>query len=143
MIERSVWLTNRLVFTASALLAALSLSACTADTSDPDTSAVGAFGKLEFEVEALAPPAAGENAFRVTLRDLTSSEPVTDAALSVSAVMPSMGHTAPEGTHVDEVGDGLYGVEQLVFPMAGVWEVRYRATKGDVLDEAAFRYEVR
>jgi hypothetical protein len=132
---------------AIALLAALSLltSAC-ADAGGGDASAaseVGTFGRLEFASEPLALPAAGENAFRVTLRDLDSDEPFTGASLAASALMPSMGHTAPEGVHVGEAGAGVYDVEELVFSMPGVWEVRYRATRGDVTDEAAFRYEVR
>jgi hypothetical protein len=126
-----------------AAVAALSLAACGGEGEAPDSIAAGAFGRLEFAADPLEPPAAGENAFLVTLRDLASDEPVTGASLATTAVMPSMGHVAPEGIIVEEVGGGIYEVKNLVFSMPGRWEVRYRAVKGEITDEAAFRYEVR
>jgi hypothetical protein len=126
-----------------ASVAALSLAACGGEGEAPDSISAGAFGRLEFAADPLEPPAAGENAFLVTLRELASDEPVTGASLVTSAVMPSMGHVAPEGVVVEEIGGGIYEVKNLVFSMPGRWEVRYRAMKGEITDEAAFRYEVR
>jgi len=135
--------TNNAPLLAIAALAALSLAACGGDGAEPTALSTGAFGLLEFAADPIAPPAAGDNGFRVTLRELASDDPLPGASLKVSALMPSMGHTAPEGVLIDDVGGGVYEVEHLVFPMPGTWEVRYRAAKGDITDEAAFRYEVR
>lgn len=123
--------------------AAITLPACSSgDTGDP-TTVVGSAGRVEFHAEPTHAPSEGENAFHVELRDAATSEPLAGMRLQVSAVMPSMGHAAPEGVVVTDVGGGAYDVESLVFTMPGLWEVRYRAAKGDLTDEAAFRYEVR
>jgi YtkA-like len=57
--------------------------------------------------------------------------------------MPSMGHEATAVPEVKEIEPGLYEVSGVVFSMSGTWEVRYRAARSSIQDEAAFRYQVR
>ena len=107
------------------------------------SSVVGARGAMEFVVTPLATPAEGPNAFRVALFDHGSRAPVEGAALRIHAVMPAMGHEPTVVPQVEEVSPGIYEITDVVFTMPGLWEVRYRAERSELHDEAAFRYEVR
>jgi hypothetical protein len=127
------------------LLGALGLCACGGgEPAGPAEGAVlGAFGALEFTAEADAEVGEGENEFRMRIDDAVSGEPFGGASLAVSSLMRSMGHAPPDQPVVRETEEGLYVVEGVVFTMPGTWEVRYRADRGEVRDEAAFVYEVR
>lgn len=143
MIDQTLRIVRSSLALAAFGLAAISLPACSSDEAGDPSTAVGSAGLIEFHAEPAREPAEGENAFHVELRDAASRDPMTGATLKVSAVMPSMGHEAPGDSVVTEVGGGVYDVDDLVFSMPGLWEVRYRASKDDLTDEAAFRYEVR
>lgn len=54
-----------------------------------------------------------------------------------------MGHEAPEGVSYRETAPGAYSIEDLVFTMPGVWQVRLRAEGDTCVDEAAFGFEIR
>jgi hypothetical protein len=131
---------------ALALLALAALSGCGAEDAagrENDGTVLGNLGILEFTVTPLSPPAAGPNAFHVRLIQQRLQAPLAGASLRVHAMMPSMGHEATADPHVAEIEPGLYEVTDIVFSMAGTWEVRYRAERSSLQDEAAFRYEVR
>jgi hypothetical protein len=113
-----------------------------ASQAGPNT-ALGAFATLEFTVTPGAEPFEGVNSFRVDLRDAATDAPFAGASLQVTPVMRSMGHEAPGERVVDEQAEGSYGVENVVFSMPGAWDMRLRAARGDVFDEAVFLYEVR
>lgn len=126
--------------------AALALAGCGGSgdgEADGPLAVSGRFGALEFEAEPLAPPSAGPNALRIALRELDSGEPFAGASLKATAIMPSMGHESPTEALSEEPEAGMYEVTNLVFTMAGRWEVRCRAERGSLVDEAAFTYEVR
>jgi hypothetical protein len=114
-----------------------------ADDAGLARSSAGRFGALEFAIEPLSPPAAGSNAFRVAVSILDTGEPFAGGELKATAVMPSMGHESPAAPVAVEPEAGVYAVNDLVFTMPGRWEVRFRAERGDLIDEAAFAYEVR
>lgn len=61
----------------------------------------------------------------------------------ISALNISMGHEAPEGVSYRETAPGAYSIEDLVFTMPGVWQVRLRAEGDTCVDEAAFGFEIR
>ena len=75
------------------------------------------------------------------LRVEASGEPVDGLSLAVVPLMPSMGH----GTHVTPVvtprGEGYYRVEEILFTMAGPWELRVEIT-GSRTAEAVFALQV-
>lgn len=102
----------------------------------------GAWGHFEFELLPLGEPGEGVNSFHLKLRDLSTAEPIAGAHLSVSALMPAMGHEAPEGMRQREMNSGVYLIENLVFTMPGLWEVRFRAERDALVDEAAFRFSL-
>lgn len=130
----------------SALLFLVSSSALACGGEDApvliDPVEEGAWGHFEFELLPLGEPGEGVNSFRLKLRDLGTAEPVAGAHLSVSALMPAMGHEAPEGTSQREMNSGDYLIENLVFTMPGLWEVRFRAERDALVDEAAFRFDL-
>lgn len=108
-----------------------------------ELTVVGDLGAIEFVATPLARPAEGPNTFRVSLFEHGSRAPIDGAALRIHVVMPSMGHEVTAEPEVEEVSPGLYEVTDVVFTMPGTWEVRYRAERSALHDEAAFRYEVR
>src|SRR5687768_4659452 len=125
---------------------ALALVGCGSSDDDGATAEVerpGAFGHISFRSEPEGELVEGVNAFRVELARLDTREPLPGCHLEAEAVMPSMGHASQEDAVIVEVGTGVYRVDGIVFTMPGTWEVRYRAMSGDVLDEAAFTYDVR
>jgi hypothetical protein len=125
------------------LAAALGCGAEDRPGDERETTVLGNFGALEFTATPLAPPVAGRNAFHLGLYRHSSQAPLDGASLKVHAMMPSMGHEATAEPHIDEIEPGLYAVTNVVFSMAGTWEVRYRAERASLHDEAAFRYQVR
>jgi len=107
----------------------------------PNTT-LGAFAQLEFTITSTGEPMEGVNSFRVDLRDAGTQAPFAGASLKVTPVMRSMGHEAPGDRVVDETAEGSYDVENVVFSMPGAWDMRLRAGRDDVFDEAIFLYEV-
>lgn len=136
--RRSAW--------AMLLLAAAGVG-CGSESEDasqvgPNTM-LGAFAQLEFTITTDLEPAEGVNSFRIDLHDAVTDAPFAGASLQVTPVMRSMGHEAPGERVVDEQVEGSYGVENVVFSMPGAWDMRLRAVRDDVFDEAVFLYEVR
>jgi len=133
----------RLRFMAFATLVP-ALAACGDEASleDLHREAVGVNERVVFEVLADSAPAAGSNHFRLHLREAGTEAPFAGAAVDVTLLMRTMGHglTTPPG--IAEVGGGEYAIDDLVFSMPGLWEVRYRATREGVTDEAGFIYDV-
>ena len=84
-------------------------------------------------------PARGTNV--AWLRVEEGGQPVDGLELAVVPLMPSMGH----GTHVTPVvsglGQGRYHVADVVFSMAGAWELRIKIS-GSRTDEAVFALQV-
>jgi hypothetical protein len=105
-------------------------------------SVVGDSGALVFEVTAESGPVEGANTFAVALQEVDSGAAFEGASLEVDALMPAMGHGAPGEATVEELGGGRYEARDVVLSMAGTWEVRFRASRDAVVDEAGFVYEV-
>lgn len=86
------------------------------------------------------PPMAGESA--VELRVERAGEPVSGLAIAVEPWMPGHGHGTPEVPVVDEVSEGRYRVENVVYTMPGAWELRVTIGAGDAEDTVIFAFEV-
>jgi hypothetical protein len=120
------------------------LAACGAGAGDDaprQTSALGAKSRILFVVESERAPSAGENGFSLDLRDAATDAPLPNASVDAYAIMRSMGHDTATSSVV-EIGDGAYSIEQLVFSMPGLWELRCRASRDGTTDEAAFLYDI-
>lgn len=86
-----------------------------------------------------ASPHRGANTFTVRVRTL-AGQAVPGATLEVLATMPAHGHEAPP-PHVTDQGDGLYRVD-VVFSMAGLWQLEVVARAAQGSDGKTFQYEV-
>jgi len=113
------------------------------ETEDPFRESPGEEGRIYFQLNAEAPLVQGSNDVLVTVHALDGHVPVVGADVDVSAVMPAMGHAAPEATSIDDRGGGIYFVRGLSLTMAGRWDVHVTASQGDVWDEVHFTYDVR
>lgn len=151
MIERRPLLSSSLTGTgtgtarAAVALAALALSACASADPAPDTGPREALGEAEvvlFKVTAETGPREGPNAFAITLHTADDTTPLEDAALQVRAHMPSMAHAAPGNATVEELGEGRYRAQDVVFSMPGTWELHLSASTAALTDEATFFYEI-
>ncbi len=127
---------------ASALLPALAACGDAVSPEDLHREALGVNERVVFEVLAESPPAAGSNHFRLHLREAGTDAPFAGAAVDVSLLMRTMGHGLTTAPGIAEIGGGEYAIDDLVFSMSGLWEVRYRATRDGVTDEAGFIYDV-
>ncbi len=87
-----------------------------------------------------ATPHRGSNSFSVHVRTL-GGQPVTGATLDVLATMPAHAHEAP-APHVTDKGGGLYVVDDVIFSMAGLWQLRVVARAAQGSDGKTFQYEV-
>ena len=128
-----------------ALVTALLLTGCGGEDSAAEPSGgskLGGFGRLEFAVTPAQPIIEGENHFHVLLRDAANHAPFDAQSLSVEPLMGSMGHPSPIEPDVIDRGAGSYDVDGVVFSMPGVWELRLRASKGDLYDDVAFAFDV-
>lgn len=98
-------------------------------------------GKL-FSVasEPVAAPRRGANTFRIRVATL-GGQPVLGAKVEVLATMPAHAHEAPV-PHVTDEGHGLYVVEDVIFSMPGLWQIRVVARTAQGSDGKTFQYEV-
>lgn len=69
-----------------------------------------------------APPAKGDNVWRLKLEDTTGA-PVDDATLSFQATMPDHGHSSTVVPEITFEGDGTYELSPVNLFMPGVWEI--------------------
>jgi hypothetical protein len=123
----------------------LALGACGAPAdapARPETSRLGAHGLVEFVAEPESDLVEGPNRFRVSVRDADTDEPLDGAELSAEAVMRSMGHDAPDSPAISELAPGAYQLDDVVFTMPGLWELRLAASTDAIYDEAGFLFEV-
>ncbi len=126
------------------VLAALLVLGCGAENEAvfSDSIEQGAWGYFQFELIPRNEIGEGVNDFQLKLRDIHTLEPIGGARLTVSALMPSMGHEAPEGMTQREMNAGDYFIEHVVLNMPGFWELRCRAESGMAIDEAAFQFHL-
>jgi hypothetical protein len=145
MIEMKMGIAVSWARRAAVVLAGLGLAGCAGADPAPEggmRSAVGEFGALVFEVTAETGPVEGANTFVVVLKEVEGGAPFEGASLEVDALMPAMGHGAPGEAAVVEEGGGRYEARDVALSMPGTWEVRFRAARDAVVDEAGFTYEV-
>ncbi|MEW5854043.1 MAG: FixH family protein [Myxococcota bacterium] len=101
----------------------------------------GQHGQMTFALTPEGTPQQGANTFHLDLAT-TSGDAVAGAAISVSVVMPAMGHGSSHQPSVVDEGAGRYAIGNVVFTMAGTWEVTLEATAGASSDQATFTYEI-
>jgi len=109
---------------------------------DPFREAVGASGKLHFQVDADKPLAQGDNDLRILIREASTNAPFVGATVDVSAMMPSMAHDVPP-PDIEELDGGNYVARGLSLSMAGRWVVDIEATREQTADTVRFTYDLR
>jgi YtkA-like len=119
------------------------LVGCGSDDPAPnlEETQVGSASVAKFTIKAEKAPSQGKNDFELSLLDAKSGAPIEGATITVTATMPAMGDGS-DGEEVMDQKSGNYHIMNVNFMMAGQWKVAYKATKGDLTDEAAFSYEV-
>ncbi|MBZ0272049.1 FixH family protein [bacterium] len=129
-------------------LALLVLAGCP-DTGDDDDDDAASGGEVTSEdgrftaTFELSPddPVAGENALVMTLYD-AGGQTIEGADVTAEPFMPSMGHGSDEEPAVEELGGGVYRVENIVYTMAGAWELAIDVTADGVSDTFALEFDV-
>jgi hypothetical protein len=103
-------------------------------------SKTGAGGAFTFTITAgnPAPPIRGDNSWVVELS--TATEPIEDAAITVTPFMPAHQHGAGKAVDVTPAGVGQYELAPVNLWMPGVWETTVSATAGAVTDSVVFRF---
>lgn len=86
-------------------------------------------------------PETGENTLMMHVMT-PEGQGVEGLRLSVEPWMPAHGHGSPEVPEVEENGDGMYTVTNLVYSMPGRWEVRIDIDDGEVSDSIVLKYSV-
>jgi hypothetical protein len=136
---------SRRALASAACLVALVCCACSgsAGGNELDGQASGAHSVLEFSVSAEGEIHEGANRFHVEVRRAESGEALRGGLVTGRATMRSMGHASPWEPVVQEIGDGVYRIDDVVFTMPGLWELHIQArADDDVYDEASFEYDV-
>jgi YtkA-like len=120
-------------------------SGCAADNRK-DTYAAGmskTAGSLSVKlVESKpGPPIKGTNAMTFEVRD-TAGQPVDGATLTVTPWMPDHAHGTPTKPVVTPAGGGVYNVEKIYLPMAGLWQIKVavQPAGGGPLQETTFQF---
>jgi hypothetical protein len=80
-----------------------------------------------------APPAKGDNAWTVEIRD-SAGAPVTGLTMDCDSFMPDHGHGTPIIPAVIEVGDGVYTLDPVNLFMPGYWETTMTAVDKGATD---------
>ena len=88
-----------------------------------------------------AQPSTGENTLMIHLMDREGNN-VEGADLGVEPWMPAHGHGSPETPVVEDLGDGIYEVDNLVYSMPGHWEVRIEIKNDGHSDRIVVDYNV-
>jgi hypothetical protein len=131
------------VFASSAvLLMALAGCGSSEDAASAPVTAVGIGGRLSFAVTPQSPIHEGPNDLLIAVHDVATDAPLAGASLDVSPFMAAMAHDAGSAPEVVAGANGSYAVDDLVFSMPGVWEVRMHAVKDDVADGASVTFDV-
>jgi hypothetical protein len=81
----------------------------------------------------------GANQVDIIVHDKNDHD-VVGAAISVTPWMPTMGHGVLVKPVMTEKGAGLYSVDNIVFSMGGLWELRVEIDKDNVKDTAVFNF---
>ncbi len=84
-----------------------------------------------------AAPVIGPNSARVAVRDARTGAAVEGATLEVTPWMTMHGHGSTKKTHLKELGNGVYAVDDIVFTMGGDWDLLIAIEKGGVKDTAS------
>jgi plastocyanin len=75
----------------------------------------------------------GENSAELTLTDKDGAR-VEGAAIDLIPWMPLHGHGISARPTAQDMGDGVYRLEGIALPMAGLWELRLTITLGETSD---------
>jgi hypothetical protein len=140
----------------------LVLAACSGDDSSDDTvdctkvtdtdefvvglQKTGKDGLLDFKLMSAdpAPPARDDNTWIVQISAMQSGvvgAPIDGATLTANPFMPQHQHGTPIRVNVTAAGPpGQYTLSPVNLWMPGVWETTIRATSGDTIDSAVYRF---
>lgn len=95
----------------------------------PFATALSDSGKLSFELRSNPQPLEqGSNELLLTITETGTHEPASDLAMTIEPWMPHHDHGSSAVPEVSAIGDGQYLVRNLVFTMAGEWELRIDIT---------------
>jgi hypothetical protein len=85
---------------------------------------------LTMQVATPSLPERGENTWVIAIEDMLTDESAVDCTLLVTPFMPEHNHGAPMAPIVTELSDGEYEINQIVFSMPGLWEMRFEVSCG-------------
>lgn len=150
----NVMLTSVIAFTRSssllrvttAVLAALAFAGCSSNATESTPSSSTGFPAepvtttltkelvVELRTAPLQPPARGSSSAEITVHDAAGAAR-DGLTIKVTPWMPAHGHgmSSSSGPIVTALGGGIYRIDALNLPMAGLWELRF-----DVTGEAGF-----
>ena len=81
----------------------------------------------------------GVNNLEIIVHHSTGGD-VSQAELTVTPWMPSMGHGVMQKPVITERGGGLYSVENVILSMTGHWQLQVKVAKDDKVDSAVFDF---
>jgi hypothetical protein len=81
----------------------------------------------------------GVNTIEIIVHHSTGGD-VSQAELTVTPWMPSMGHGVMQQPVITERGGGLYSVENVILSMTGHWQLQVKVAKDDKVDSAVFDF---
>jgi len=131
---------------AAAVFAALAFTGCSSSATDSAPSSSAGFPAdpvtttltkelvVELRTAPLQPPARGSSSAEITVHDAAGAAR-DGLTIKVTPWMPAHGHgmSSSSGPTVTALGGGIYRIDALNLPMAGLWELRF-----DVTGEAGF-----
>jgi hypothetical protein len=131
----------------SSLLVGTVLAAigCGSDPEQPAASQSVSSEQARFKGTFVADPApaiVGNNRLEATLTTADDDAPLVAAALAVQPWMPAHGHGSASVPKVVEREQGRYEIDEIVYTMAGQWELRIEVTAGGVEDRFVLSYDV-
>lgn len=88
------------------------------------------------------PPISGDNTLQIHLMDADGAA-VTQATLHVTPFMPGHGHGTHATPTVEERGDGVYDVSNIVYTMPGRWELTIDIDHAQHQDQIVAGYDVK
>ncbi|MEJ7731537.1 MAG: FixH family protein [Polyangiaceae bacterium] len=140
---RSTWASRAITWLLAAACCAPFAGCSSADGGEAEVeSAVGARGVMRFTATPEDTLVEGANRFHVEIVSVEGDAPIAGAALNAHVTMRSMGHDAPGAPEVSELDHGDYRVDEVIFTMPGLWELRLEAETDADYDEVAFLFEV-
>jgi hypothetical protein len=81
----------------------------------------------------------GVNTIEIIVHHSTGGD-VSQAELTVTPWMPSMGHGVMQKPVITERGGGLYSVENVILSMTGHWQLQVKVAKDDKVDSVVFDF---